>query len=366
MRARILGFFTVAALTACNGAATTGVVPQHQVSHNSGATSPALTRYTITDLGDGLPGGYTGIYPVAINSGGTVAGYTSPFQLNGYKARRRQIGALESFIYSNATFTVLGKLPGDLASIVDDLNDSGVAVGGSFNDVTGRAVEFVSGSVLDISGGSDVSEAEAISNSGIIVGGAGPDGVISRFSGGTVAPACGTATGYVTGVNDSGLIVGITPAPSGGAAAFQCPPFLAIGGADPAGVNAAFDVNSSSDVVGRHTLPSGLFDAFLYHGGVVSDLGTLDGAGIRSISAAFAINDSGTIVGFSATGTPEQPANPRAFVYSGGQMTDLNTLIPPNSGWSLVQANDINNSGQIVGTGNFKGNEHGYLLTPIP
>jgi hypothetical protein len=32
-------------------------------------------------------------------------------------------------------------------------------------------------------------------------------------------------------------------------------------------------------------------------------------------------------------------------------MTDLNTLIPANSGWELMYATDINNSGQIVGYG---------------
>jgi hypothetical protein len=32
-------------------------------------------------------------------------------------------------------------------------------------------------------------------------------------------------------------------------------------------------------------------------------------------------------------------------------MTDLNTLIPANSGWELMYATDINNRGQIVGYG---------------
>ena len=45
-------------------------------------------------------------------------------------------------------------------------------------------------------------------------------------------------------------------------------------------------------------------------------------------------------------------------------MQDLNTLIPRNSGWILNSVSDINVWGQIVGTGTFKGNPRGFLLTP--
>ena len=46
-------------------------------------------------------------------------------------------------------------------------------------------------------------------------------------------------------------------------------------------------------------------------------------------------------------------------------MKDLNKLIPAGSGWVLLQAFGINNSGQIVGTGTIHGEEHGFLLTPV-
>src|SRR5262249_19822311 len=46
-------------------------------------------------------------------------------------------------------------------------------------------------------------------------------------------------------------------------------------------------------------------------------------------------------------------------------MTDLNQLIPPDSGWVLVSASAINESGQIVGYGYFQGGpSRAYLLTP--
>lgn len=45
-------------------------------------------------------------------------------------------------------------------------------------------------------------------------------------------------------------------------------------------------------------------------------------------------------------------------------MTDLNTLLPANSGWLvLTQANSINNRGQIVGTGITSGGfTHAFVL----
>jgi hypothetical protein len=51
---------------------------------------------------------------------------------------------------------------------------------------------------------------------------------------------------------------------------------------------------------------------------------------------------------------------------AGGPMVDLNTLIPPDSGWTLLTARGINDVGQIVGTGKLPGNDiiHAYLLTP--
>ncbi len=46
-------------------------------------------------------------------------------------------------------------------------------------------------------------------------------------------------------------------------------------------------------------------------------------------------------------------------------MTDLNELIPKDSGWEVTGSYDINNKGQIVGKAiNPAGQEHAFLLTP--
>ena len=56
-----------------------------------------------------------------------------------------------------------------------------------------------------------------------------------------------------------------------------------------------------------------------------------------------------------------------AFIYNNGTMTDLNSLLPPDSGWILISANAINNNGQIVGVGLHNGATHAFLVeVPVP
>jgi hypothetical protein len=54
-----------------------------------------------------------------------------------------------------------------------------------------------------------------------------------------------------------------------------------------------------------------------------------------------------------------------AFLYSGGQMANLNSLLPPNSGWTLTEAVSINDAGQIVGVGTLNGQDRAFRLTPV-
>jgi probable HAF family extracellular repeat protein len=66
-------------------------------------------------------------------------------------------------------------------------------------------------------------------------------------------------------------------------------------------------------------------------------------------------------------GTPLAPFNDslsHAFIWQIGTMTDLNTLIPANTGWVLERATSINDSGQIVGYGSLNGVTTAFVLTP--
>ena len=55
-----------------------------------------------------------------------------------------------------------------------------------------------------------------------------------------------------------------------------------------------------------------------------------------------------------------------AFLYTNGQMLDLNTLLPPQSGWTTLQtAYGISDSGQIAGFGSRNGVYRAFLMTPV-
>ena len=45
-------------------------------------------------------------------------------------------------------------------------------------------------------------------------------------------------------------------------------------------------------------------------------------------------------------------------------MVDLNTFLPPNSGWEIIVASGINSQGQIVGYGVFAGATRAFVMTP--
>jgi uncharacterized membrane protein len=75
-----------------------------------------------------------------------------------------------------------------------------------------------------------------------------------------------------------------------------------------------------------------------------------------------AINNCGVIVGsFGPFADAE-----RAFMWNkSGGFRDLNTRIASDSGWTLESANSINDHGEIVGRGDYKGQDDtGFLLIP--
>ena len=86
------------------------------------------------------------------------------------------------------------------------------------------------------------------------------------------------------------------------------------------------------------------------------DLGTLGG----NQTWADAFNDAGQVIGRSIVANGEN----HPFVWENGVISDLNSLIAPNSGWVLSNAYRINKLVQILGTGYINGQQHAFLLMP--
>ncbi len=120
-----------------------------------------------------------------------------------------------------------------------------------------------------------------------------------------------------------------------------------------------YAINNKGQIVGLAYTKNGLAHGFITNCATcpLKDLGTF--AGGTSSVWALSINDSGAVVGRSTFG-----GTYHAFIYSGGKIRDLNSLIPVGSGWVLIEADGINASGQIAGMGTHNGQERAFLLTP--
>jgi probable HAF family extracellular repeat protein len=244
----------------------------------------------------------------------------------------------------------------------NSINGNGQVVG--FGQVTpgqNHAFSYVAGTLSDLGtlAGYTQSYAESINTAGVIAGAA------AQRSGPTEAAIYANGTwvdlgflGFAYGVNDENEVVGqlytSTSSPSS-AFVYSAGQTRTLGTLGGTGARATA-ISASGEVVGDSTLAgNSLSHAFSYSDVGMTDLGTLPGYGN---SYASGVNDLGQVVGYAyGTGLDD-----RAFLYSNGQVLDLNSLIPTNSGWVLNRAVAINNSGQIVGFGN---SDRAFLLTPI-
>jgi probable HAF family extracellular repeat protein len=121
-----------------------------------------------------------------------------------------------------------------------------------------------------------------------------------------------------------------------------------------------YGINNSGQVTGAaYTAGNAATHAFLYDG-TMHDLGTLGG----TLSIGMGINNIGEVTGRAHT-AGNMAAH--AFLYDAAHgMVDLNSLIDPASGWVLVEGSAINSVGQIAGYGAVGGQDHAFLLTPVP
>jgi probable HAF family extracellular repeat protein len=334
--------------------------------------------YTITDIGalkgDNESSGFW------INNLGEVVGCSDTQTSEGYPCTGLVSGQHAFSWTKSGGMKDLGTLSGATVSGAIGVNDAGTVVG--YSNVKGQlATNFVAiqwsstGSITNLgtlSGGSS-SAAFQINSAGEITGDSFlSSGVVSATSWtskkiknlGALPKAIFTAG---LGINDNSYIAGESVFGYG-------PPFTSHGflwngstmkdlGTLPGGVTSlANAINAAGVVVGQSDGAStkGNWHAVMWNTSEkIQDLGVLPGG---TYSIAFAINDSSVVVGYG--NLFNNAAHAMIWTSSGG-MQDLNSLIPANSGWVLINANAINNVGQITGYGTKGGHNHAFLLTPV-
>ncbi len=127
-----------------------------------------------------------------------------------------------------------------------------------------------------------------------------------------------------------------------------------IDGAYPTALNNSLVATGSTDPFGNGG------ELFRYTPGVGSEtLGQLS-AGGHTIGRD--INDTGLIVGNGDLAD----GSTHALIYSDADgLIDLNLLVSPDSGWEVIAANGVNDSGLIAATGRLDGQQRAILLTPF-
>lgn len=398
MRPNILVYLLVAALlsVSCAGGAGTTATPPQQSSVSAAGPAPGTIgipkRYAVTDLGTTVEGAH-GITPTAVNNSGEVVGGISTTL--SIESQRRIFTAPPAWVFRGGSLHALPVPTGYDVAFSYDINDSGAISGSALrrNPFSLPAIVWMpNGQIINLGTSglpvaglpSNSAEAYSISDTGIIVGQGGNTGagefqpLIFNGPHGPYNP-CGeydgfTVQGRLLAVNNSGVATGSLERGSA-SRMMTCPPFSIItppapNNSDLAYADSAYGINDAGDVVGWFFASSLIRHAFLNRRGIATDLGTLFPGDPLAESVAFAINNTGVVVGFSFEAfTLAGIVNPRAFVYANGAMVDLNTLLPPEcANWTVVQATDISEDGKIsaiVFVGGYpNGKQHGVLLTP--
>ena len=118
-----------------------------------------------------------------------------------------------------------------------------------------------------------------------------------------------------------------------------------LGDASNTMFNVASSINALGDVAGTSQFTDGTIHSFLWKQATgMMDIGTLPGAFATIAPCCHALNSRDEVVGFSIDGN-----GITAFVWRNGAIADLNALIPANSPLYLLNAQSMNDDGEIVG-----------------
>lgn len=268
-----------------------------------------------------------------------------------------------------------------LHGAAQDINDAGNMVGFAISPPPFRAFKHLAGQTSFVGPpGGVLSVATGINNLNHVTGFlASPPGYeqrafIERSGQMLLLPTLGGAWGAGYAINDLDVVVGASALGNGRSHAFVYRDGVMHDiDPDPLRNSYAQAINNRGQVAGTVVNAAGVGEVFIYSEGTMTLLGTLPGAEKTQVEA---ISASGQIVGTVTrpSGVAEGPYRlyplSRAFFWSESTgLLDMNQLLPPQSGWELETAMDINDRGDIVGEGRLNGQSKSFILTgvsPVP
>ena len=300
--------------------------------------------YSVTNLGDMLGSRTQGF---AISGTGATVGVSTTVA-----------GIDVPVVHDGSALHALAAVAGQ----ANGINSAGQVVGTTFGSTARATIWDGAAELLPTLGGAE-SYGLAINSSGDVAGSSTrADGTAHAFlyaSGEVIdLDTLGGGWSAAYGVNDSLQVTGYSMTRSGNFRAFLWQPgtgmqeIRGLGGRSSYGMA----INSEGSVAGHATTSAGLTRAFLYRDGVTQNLGNFGGA-----SFGYGINSQDHVVGYSYDATGRS----RAFVWMDGALYDLNANAQGMEGWTFDTAYGINDSGQIVGIGSYRGVRAAFRLDPI-
>jgi uncharacterized membrane protein len=250
-------------------------------------------------------------------------------------------------------------LPGDFYnSEATAVNNSGHVTGVVYDRAFSqhRAFTFANGTLTLLPGEQsrayNISDSDEVAGESLLPGKTTTGAVL--WTGTTTRSLGGCCGGSGKGVNNDGEAIGDVYDENGRYQAFL---WTASRGLRPIGppdrYSSAIAINAHG-----HVVVQAFSEIFLYAGGNLTHLDLSP----QYPSQPRAINTCDVIVGsFGPFADAE-----RAFIWDkSAGFRDLNTRIPSASGWTLESATSINDHGEIVGRGDYKGQDDtGFLLIP--
>ncbi len=303
--------------------------------------------YTVTHVA-GLPGARD-VYVQGVNDNGDVVGICD-----------MPNGDWRGFIWQEGVTSDLGSFGGG-STWASDLNNSGQVVGIS-EDAFGTPQAFLwtrKDGMRRLLGSRDGNRAYGINERGVVVGGVSGEAFVWMNGVTTYLPHNYPLSYGVqaNGINELGKIVGTE---GRNMSEFWHPVSWHRGQGSILSGGEGYSprvINNAGQIVGIRWFFHDFAIAVTWLDGLLIHLPRLGGEG----SEAGDIDERGQIVGYSLD--PDYVSH--AVIWRNLEVTDLNTLIPKGSGWYLLDAGGINESGQIAGKGTFDGVRTGYLLTPV-